>query len=105
MPDNNGQLLPGEKEEGLEEGDLSDYLMPIKAAGKGLISKLLKRGVSSAVKGVARSAKKKLTPEMAREHDRGKMDEHYRKSGYDTKKVKLTDVSPPESVKPEWEDL
>lgn len=105
MPDKNGQLLPGEKEEGLEEGDLSDYIMPLKAAGKGLIRKLIGKGMSGAVKGVARSAKKKLSPDMAREHDQAKMNEHYSKTRYDTKKVKLTDMSPPSDSKPEWEDL
>jgi hypothetical protein len=56
MPDKYGQLLPGEEEQGIEEVDLYDYIVPIKGAvasagtkSLGMISRLIKKGIAKKV--------------------------------------------------------
>lgn len=62
MPDKYGQLLPGEEEKGIEEGDFSDYISPftggLKRLGKGIISRLIKNGIPTKPKHPPRPATK-----------------------------------------------
>lgn len=97
-----------EQEQGLEEGDISDYVMPFKGLGKSLLKAVAEKSLQAGAKAVGKTAAKEAADEAKQgvlKYTKGQMQQKPQMEGpdYTKENIAFRPTNPKETKQVGWE--